>query len=50
LGLARGAVARQGLPIDRTPADAHAALAFALEGFSPTPGMPNIAEVLAALA
>jgi predicted ATPase len=31
------------------PADAHAALAPALEGFSPTPEMPEIAEALALL-
>jgi tetratricopeptide (TPR) repeat protein len=32
------------------PADAHAVLAPALEGFSPTPEMPEIAEALALLA
>jgi hypothetical protein len=32
------------------PADAHAALAPALEGFSPTPEMPEIAEAQALLA
>ena len=31
------------------PADAHAVLAPALEGFSPTPEMPEIAEALALL-
>ena len=32
------------------PADAHAVLAPALEGFSPTPEMPEIAEAQALLA
>ena len=32
------------------PVDAHAVLAPALEGFSPTPEMPEIAEALALLA
>ena len=32
------------------PADAHAALALALEGFAPTPEMPEIAEAQALLA
>ena len=32
------------------PADAHAVLAPALEGFSPTPEMPEIAEAKALLA
>ena len=32
------------------PADAHAVLALALDGFAPTPEMPGIAEALALLA
>ena len=32
------------------PVEAHAALAHALEGFSPTPEMPEIAEAQALLA
>ena len=46
---ARVAVAGQTLPIDRPPAEAHAVLAPALEGFSPTPEMPEIAEAQALL-
>ena len=34
----------------RSPADAHALLAPALEGFSPTPEMPEIAEAQPLLA
>ena len=41
---ARGARAGQALSINRRPAEAHAVLAPALEGFSPTPEMPEIAE------
>ena len=45
----RGPFARQALPIDRPPPDAHAVLAPALEGFSSTPEMPEIAEAEALL-
>ena len=38
------ACARQALQSTGRPADAHAVLAPALEGFSPTPEMPEIAE------
>jgi tetratricopeptide (TPR) repeat protein len=46
---------RAALPLARLyqtarPADAHAVLALALEGFSPTPEMPEIAEAQALLA
>ena len=47
---ASSAVASQALSIDRRPAEAHAILAPALEGFAPTPEMPEIAEAQAVLA
>ena len=53
LRTARVAGAGQALSIDRCPADAHAVLVPALEGFSPTLEMPEIAQaqvLLTALA
>ena len=50
LRTARRALARQALSIDRPPRRAHAVLAPALDGFAPTPEMPEIAEAQALLA
>ena len=50
LRTARGAGAGEAVSIDPRPVDAHAVLAPALEGFSPTPEMPEIAEAQALLA
>ena len=44
------AFTRQVPSVDRAPGEAHAALAPALEGFSPTPEMPEIAEAQALLS
>jgi hypothetical protein len=50
LGSARGCPFGQALPITARLAEAHAVLAPALEGFSPTVEMPEIAEAQALLA
>ena len=49
LRTARLPLARKTLPVDRPPAEAQAVLAPALEGFAPTPEMPEIAEAQALL-
>jgi hypothetical protein len=46
---ARRDVARQALQSTGRPLEAHAVLASALEGFSPMPEMPEIAEAQALL-
>jgi predicted ATPase len=46
----RDAVAGEALPIDRRPVEGHAVVGRALEGFAPTPEMPDIAEAEALLS